>query len=145
MFTAVWHCPTVNSHMHSARAMQHLQPTLPAELLCVACDTRNIALCWLCVCPAAKKGMVTGASGATGTVALVHPQRAIFASLGDSLAVLCRCGMQHKQQGGKGYNVLLLIEVQTQATAWSSADTGPHACITTPSWDSVSLEVAAAC
>lgn len=39
---------------------------------------------------AEKKGRCTGASGATGTVALVHPQRAIFASLGDSLAVLCR-------------------------------------------------------
>jgi protein phosphatase 1A len=38
------------------------------------------------------KGRVTGASGATGTVALVQPARAVLASLGDSLAVLCRSG-----------------------------------------------------
>ena len=38
---------------------------------------------------------MTGASGATTTVALVHPQRGVFASLGDSLAVLCRWAQLH--------------------------------------------------
>lgn len=70
-----------------------------------------------------KKGMVTGASGATGTVALVHPQRAIFASLGDSLAVLCRAGVavqltsQHRVYGF-GDHVIEEIERVEAAGGW---------------------------
>jgi hypothetical protein len=71
--------------------------TLPILVLWEACVC-NLATA-VCVplmapsllCPAETKGRVTGASGATTTVALVHPQRGVFASLGDSLAVLCRC------------------------------------------------------
>ncbi|KAF8071024.1 PPH1 [Scenedesmus sp. PABB004] len=70
-----------------------------------------------------KKGRVTGASGATGTVALVHPQRAVFASLGDSLAVLCRNGVavtltsQHRVYG-LGDHVLEEVERVEAAGGW---------------------------
>eukprot|EP00775_Hariotina_reticulata_P002105 gene2105-2424_t len=70
-----------------------------------------------------KMGRVTGASGATGTVALVHPQRAIFGSLGDSLAVLCRNGIpvtltsQHRVYGF-GDHVLEEIERVEAAGGW---------------------------
>jgi len=37
-----------------------------------------------------------GASGSTALVALIHPTGAVFASLGDCLAVVCRGGV-----GGK--------------------------------------------
>eukprot|EP00878_Enallax_costatus_P007173 GHUV01007517.1.p1 GENE.GHUV01007517.1~~GHUV01007517.1.p1 ORF type:complete len:250 (+),score=59.81 GHUV01007517.1:298-1047(+) len=70
-----------------------------------------------------KKGRCTGASGATGTVAIVHPQRAIFASLGDSLGVLCRNGMavtltsQHRVCGF-GDHVIEEIERVEAAGGW---------------------------
>lgn len=69
------------------------------------------------------KGRVTGASGATTTVALVHPQRGVFASLGDSLAVLCRYGQplvltaQHRVYGF-GDHVLEEIERVEGAGGW---------------------------
>lgn len=69
------------------------------------------------------KGRVTGASGATTTVALVHPQRGVFASLGDSLAVLCRNGQpliltaQHRVYGF-GDHVLEEIERVEAAGGW---------------------------
>lgn len=69
------------------------------------------------------KGRCTGASGATGTVAIVHPQRAIFASLGDSLGVLCRNGMpitltsQHRVYGF-GDHVIEEIERVEAAGGW---------------------------
>lgn len=72
-------------------SVMHRSPVWPPQL--------HIGYSCLCArgCSACAetKGRVTGASGATTTVALVHPQRAVFASLGDSLAVLCRCDSSH--------------------------------------------------
>eukprot|EP00879_Flechtneria_rotunda_P013003 GHRR01013578.1.p1 GENE.GHRR01013578.1~~GHRR01013578.1.p1 ORF type:complete len:315 (+),score=72.80 GHRR01013578.1:603-1547(+) len=70
-----------------------------------------------------EKGRVTGASGATGTVALVQQDRAVFASLGDSLPVLCRNGTpvqltaQHRVYGF-GEGVLEEIERVEAAGGW---------------------------
>lgn len=55
------------------------------------------------------KGEVTGVSGATATVCLIHQKLIYIASIGDSLAVLCRNGnpislnVQHRVYGyGEG-------------------------------------------
>jgi len=77
---------------HVLRAsLSHLasQLHIGSSCICACICARNCSAC------AETKGRVTGASGATTTVALVHPQRAVFASLGDSLAVLCRCDSSH--------------------------------------------------
>ncbi len=72
---------------------------------------------------AGEKGAVTGASGATATVALIHRSKAIFASLGDSLAVLCRAGQpvrlttQHRVYG-VGQGVLEEMERVEAAGGW---------------------------
>jgi hypothetical protein len=60
------------------------------DLLASVCRGSHVEHGYLLCSPAETKGRVTGASGATTTVGLVHPQRGVFASLGDSLAVLCR-------------------------------------------------------
>jgi serine/threonine protein phosphatase PrpC len=47
--------------------------------------------------PAAEFGVeVMGVSGSTALVALIHPTKAVFASLGDCMAVLCRKGVAFK-------------------------------------------------